>query len=102
MQKNFGVDKNFICILGDVRRIKKTKGLRAGEFDLGVINPPYRNRQMGRVSPNLDKNRARFEEGATLDDFIYAGNYLVKNRGTLCIVYLAERMGYLFSVLKKI
>ena len=99
--KKFGVEKSFTLILGDVKKIKEIKEIKSGEFDIGVINPPYRDRQMGRLSFYRGKNRARFEEQATLDDFICAAHLLIKNRGRVFIVYLTERIVYLFSVLKK-
>ncbi len=91
----------FFPVLQDIKEIKFSGEFCPEQFDVGVTNPPYRNQTMGRISPFTEKNPARFEQSATLEDFIDGAKFLLKNRARLYIVYLTERMSYLFSVLKK-
>ena len=40
---------------------------------------------------------ARFEIRAELDDFLQAASFVLKNRGTLTLIYLAARLGSVFQ-----
>ena len=94
------LNDSFHPMLLDLREIKKCNTFGAEEFSIVVMNPPYRNTESGRLSPIIEKNMARFEQQATLEDFISIATYLLKNKGKLYIVYLSERINYLFSLLK--
>ena len=96
-----GLHDIFRPILMDIVKVKEARTLAPEQFNIAVMNPPYRNLGSGRISPYSLKNKARFEQMALLEDFIKAAKYLVKNRGRLYLVYLCERMSYLFEVLKK-
>lgn len=85
----------------DVRDIKSSSEISPESFDQVIINPPYRNKKQGRISPYKEKNPARFEPETGLDCFVQAGTYALKNRGVLTIVYLAERLAFLFEVMHR-
>lgn len=65
----------------------------AGSCDLVVCNPPFRVRGSGRVSPHSGRDLARHESTATLGDFLAVARRLVRTRGRICFVHLAERLG---------
>ena len=77
-------------VAGDVRSIKTI--LPAGQFDLVVANPPYRRINSGRINPDSQKARARHELTGTLDDFLGAAAYALKQGGKACLIYPARRM----------
>ncbi len=72
--------------------ISKPDFTPAESFDLVVSNPPYRMEGRGRSCPDTSKNTARFEVEADLDAFCKTAARLVKNRGRVCFVFLAERL----------
>lgn len=97
---DLGLNNFFQPILLDIKNIKKNTIFKPEEFSIAVMNPPYRNLESGRLSPTIEKNNARFEQQGSLEDFIYAAKYLLKNKGKLYIVYLSERIAHLFNLLK--
>ncbi|MEJ5299888.1 MAG: tRNA1(Val) (adenine(37)-N6)-methyltransferase [Thermodesulforhabdaceae bacterium] len=74
----------------DVRKIKDH--FEAGTFDLVVSNPPYRPVKTGRINPESQKAIARHELTMTLEDTLSAAAYLLKNSGTLSMIYPAWRL----------
>lgn len=70
-------------------------------YDLIVSNPPYRKRDRGRISPDLQRARARHEIDAGLEDMVKAAAYAVKNRGKVVVVYPARLSISLIVDLKK-
>ena len=95
------LDEFFEPLLLDLRDFNQSSQVEPESFDLVLANPPYRSLDQGRPSPETEKNPARFEETASLKDFIRAGSYALKNKGVFCFVYLAERMPYLLNLLQK-
>lgn len=86
-------------INGDVRSIERLA--QPGSFDAVTCNPPYRKCGGGRLSPNSEKKLARHELLGKLDDFIRAGAYLLRPRGRMALVYLAERTVELFQKMRR-
>ena len=84
---------------GDVRAAASIGS--AGSFDLVVCNPPYRRRVSGRVSPNDEKQIARHEIHGELGDFVKAGAILLRSKGRMAVVYLAERAVDLLTALRQ-
>ncbi|MCF8039190.1 MAG: methyltransferase domain-containing protein [Desulfohalobiaceae bacterium] len=89
---HLGLQSGFSPLVQDVCKINTEKRLRPESADHVLANPPYRPANQGRLSHRVDKNTARFQTSAGLDDFLRAGAYLVKNRGKMTLVYLAESL----------
>jgi tRNA1Val (adenine37-N6)-methyltransferase len=60
-------------------------------FDTVVCNPPYRQATSGRLSLSSEKQIARHEIKASLDDFVRAAAFLVKNKGCFACIQLSDR-----------
>ncbi|MBI3582482.1 MAG: methyltransferase [Nitrospinae bacterium] len=84
-------------IKGDIRNIKSI--FDAESFDIVVGNPPYRKADDGRINPDREKAVARHEIEITLSEFIKAGRYLVKNLGSVNIIYHPYRLTELLSTM---
>ena len=82
---------------GDVRAIE-TIAARAS-FDAAVCNPPYRQASSGRSSPNDEKRIARHECCGGLGDFLEAAGFVLRSKGRVALVYLADRAVELFSAM---
>lgn len=82
---------------GDVRAMDRTTP--AASFDVAVCNPPYRLAGSGRNSPNDEKRIARHEGCATLDDFLTGARFVLRGKGRVAVVYLADRAVELFSAM---
>ena len=63
---------------------------------LVVSNPPYREIASGRLSPEAEKARARYELLADLGDVVKAAARLLPQKGRLALVYPARRLPQLF------
>lgn len=100
-QKNVVVNNlsNQVTILHeDIKKLRST--LQPEKAELVFTNPPYRKDRTGRVSPFPEISQARHEIAITLDEIISTSAYLLKNRGTFCIVYHPYRLAELITVLK--
>ncbi|WP_051261806.1 tRNA1(Val) (adenine(37)-N6)-methyltransferase [Desulfovibrio inopinatus] len=93
---HLGLSKNFFALAADVRDIASKRTIKAETIDRVIANPPYRKSNQGRSSANAARAAARFEHTAQLRDFIAAAAFLVKNKGAVSIVMLAERLQELF------
>lgn len=74
---------------GDVRKIGTIIDPRA--FDAVVLNPPYRRVKAGKINPDHQKAIARHEIEGTIDDFLKAAAYALKESGRVYIIYPATR-----------
>jgi tRNA1Val (adenine37-N6)-methyltransferase len=80
---------------------RNTPELTAPEsFDLIISNPPFRKQGRGRVSPAVQRARARHEIDANLADLVSAAAFAVKNRGKIVLIYPAVRCITLIAELK--
>jgi tRNA1Val (adenine37-N6)-methyltransferase len=61
-------------------------------FNTVIFNPPYRKLNSGRINPGLEKAVARHEIKGTLRDFLLSAKYLVKEAGSVYLIYPAVRM----------
>ena len=68
-------------------------------MDYIVSNPPYFDGE--HVSENLDKRRARFAELLPLDDLIKHSKRLLKDRGSLFLVYPSFKLPQFIATLDK-
>ncbi len=60
-------------------------------FEVVVSNPPYRPSSSGRLSRNSERQIARHETKATLQDFVRSAAYLLPPKGRLALIYSALR-----------
>ncbi len=82
-----GFENQFSAQAQDLRFIKSSRSFLPESFDCALCNPPYRSLRQGRLSPSAPKNQARFETSGTLEDFLRAGAYLLKNKGRMNLVF---------------
>jgi tRNA1Val (adenine37-N6)-methyltransferase len=74
---------------GDVRKVQNF--LEPQSFDAVVFNPPYRKLDSGKINPNEEKAIARHEIMGTIADFLSSAKYLLKNTGSVHLIYPARR-----------
>ena len=84
---------------GDVKKIRNL--LESQSFDVAVFNPPYRKLNSGRVNPNGERAIARHEVKGTIDNFLSAARYLLKDGGRVYLVYPATRSVQLIARMRK-
>ncbi len=75
-------------ILGDIRH----PPLKPSSVDVVVCNPPYQEKESGRVNPDPQKAIARHEMLAVIDDVLEASRKLLRVAGRLAMIYPAERI----------
>lgn len=74
-------------------------GLRPGQFDHVVSNPPYYSDAAARLSQNHLKRRANSMAPLGLERWIKFMTSMVRNDGCLSLVHLAERLDELLKLL---
>lgn len=70
-------------------------------FDVVFSNPPYFKLGTGRESPYEEKNLAFREKIFHLEKFIIKTSQILKNKGSLFLIFTSSRMAELFYYLKK-
>jgi len=93
-----GFAGRYCVVRGDVRAIAAL--LPPESVDLVVCNPPYRKKDSGRINQDDQAACARHELTATVDDFVRASAFCVRNRGRVVFVYPAVRSNTLLSALQ--
>lgn len=88
-------EKQIDIIQGDLRNLRQSH--QAQSCDAVISNPPYRRPESGRISSGAERSIARHELHGSIDDFIEASRYLLKNGGRFYVIYLAERLSELLS-----
>lgn len=83
------LDDKISIITGDVKCIKDF--VRAGEFDKAICNPPYFSADDGFGTEGV-KATARKQGENTIDYFVKAGAFALKNGGDFFVVYKADRL----------
>ncbi len=83
------LDQRVKMQVGDVKNIKKN--FEPQSFDAVVFNPPYRRLNAGRINPNHEKAVARHEIKGTIHEFLTAAKYLLKDGGSVSVIYPASR-----------
>jgi tRNA1Val (adenine37-N6)-methyltransferase len=69
-------------------------------FDSVICNPPYRPASSGRLSPSGEKQIARHELKANLDDFVQVAAFLLKNKGRFACIHLGDRTVDLLTAMR--
>ena len=85
---------------GDIKEIDKL--VKPESYDKIVCNPPFYNPASGRTNENPEAQLARHQILATLQDFLCASAFAVKNGGVVSFVYPAEQICEFISSAKKV
>ena len=72
----------------------------AESFDSVICNPPYRAPSSGRLSPSWEKQIARHESKAGLQDFVQVAAFLLRNKGRFACIQLGERTVDLLTAMR--
>ncbi|WP_245919003.1 tRNA1(Val) (adenine(37)-N6)-methyltransferase [Melittangium boletus] len=91
-------EREVSLVRGDLRGVERL--FPRGGFSHVLCNPPYRSRAQGRSSTDLEKALARHELTCSLGDVVRSAAYLLRCRGTFCVVYPASRLSELMAVLR--
>jgi tRNA1Val (adenine37-N6)-methyltransferase len=82
--------------------VKKIRSLYEAEsFESVITNPPFYLLGSGRVNPGSQDAAARHELLGTLQDFVSAAAYLIKNGGKFCVIFPAERSTDLLCTMRE-
>ena len=93
-----GLDARITVLEGDLRQ----KGILEGSaFSLVVANPPYHPMGAGALPKNWERQMARHEVMATLEQVLDAAMHVLCPAGRLCMVYPAERMAELLFEMRQ-
>lgn len=79
---------------------KTTQSLSAGSFTLVCANPPYRERDKGRLPPSPSRLTALFEKKETLNTFCAAASRALHPEGRFAVIYPAAREEFLLQSLR--
>lgn len=94
-----GLSERIRVIQGDVREIKRYFSPQS--FQVVISNPPYYPVSWGRINPQDKKALARHEILGTIEDFLEATSYLLKERGRCYFIYPQKRAITLFVEMRK-
>jgi tRNA1Val (adenine37-N6)-methyltransferase len=79
---------NMQVMHGDVRAMAKS--VSPESFDLVLCNPPYFSPGRGRLNQQSQVAQARHAQSGSLEDFIAAAAFAVKNKGKVVFVFAAS------------
>lgn len=82
-------------IHGDIKKIDTL--ITPESYDTIVCNPPFYAPASGRLSQNQQSLLARHQISGTLEDFLRAAAFAVKNGGDVYFIYPAEGIGACIS-----
>ena len=83
-----GFGRKMGVILGDIRH----PPLAPSRADIVVCNPPYREKDSGRINPDPRRAIARHEILTSTDDILDTAKGLLKSKGRLAMIYPATRL----------
>jgi len=95
-----GLEDKVSFVEGDLKNPAEA-GIEHDAFDLVLSNPPYRPVGEGRISPDFAKAVARHELAANVGDVARCASRLLKSEGSLCVVYIPERLPELILQLRE-
>ena len=95
-----GFDDRITITCIDVKDVPSS--FAPASFDVVICNPPYRRVSSGRMSPQSEKQIARHESKATLDDFLTRAVFLLPSKGRFACIYLAERTVDLLATMRRV
>lgn len=86
-------------ITGNIQKIETL--IKPESYDKIVCNPPFYIPTSGRISTHSEAQRARHQILATLQDFLAAAAFAVKNGGVVTFIYPAEQIScFIFTAEK--
>lgn len=85
-----GLSEKISVVEGDYRRHREI--FKPESFDLAIANPPYTPVKNGEPNKLSSVARARHEFTATLEDVVTAARFVLKFRGSFCMIHLASRL----------
>ncbi len=91
-------EREVSLVQGDLRCVDRL--FPKASFSYVLCNPPYRAREQGRISTDMEKAIARHEIACELQDVARSAAYLLRCRGSFCVVYPASRLSELMAVLR--
>ncbi len=104
LEKNIKVNDitNILPLFFDIKKLAQR--FTSGTFDHVVSNPPFRRVESGRLCLDSQEALARHEILLSLKELIEMSRYLLRPGGKLSLIYPAERMAELVTImsLKKI
>lgn len=86
------LEEKFKIINTDINKIFENKTLEKNQFDVVVMNPPYKEVGTGKINDVDYKIISRHEIKATLSDFLRIASQLLKDKGEIYMVHKPERM----------
>lgn len=87
------------CNVKDMGTIEKLLGKK--NFSAITMNPPYTEKGRGIAATCNEKNLARHEISASLDDFIACASALLGDRGDFFMIHRPTRLADIFTLLRK-
>jgi len=94
-----GLSERIRIIEGDVKEIERHFSPQS--FQVVVSNPPYYPASSGRINPENKKALARHEIMGTIEDFLNATSYLLKEKGRCYFIYPQKRAITLLVEMRK-
>ena len=85
-----GLTEKIYVVEGDYRRHREL--FKPEIFDAAIANPPYTPVKNGEPNKLSSVARARHEFTATLEDVVTAARFVLKFRGSFCMIHLASRL----------
>jgi len=75
------------------------EGIKAGEYDFAMANPPFMASGNGNPPPGEIKRTANFEGDADLNQWVKAALGLVRRKGTVVLIQRADRLADIISAI---
>lgn len=85
------LEDKFKILNVNIKEIFEKKMLQKNQYDVVVMNPPYKEVGTGKINDDEKKLISRHEIKATLSDFIEIASGLLKDKGELYLVHKPER-----------
>ena len=93
------LENKFKIINQDILNLDKI--IEKNSIDVIVTNPPYKKKGTGIKNENKNKIISRHETTATLNDFIFISQKLLKDKGEFYMVHRPERLVDILEIMRK-
>lgn len=95
---SLGLASRFQALEIDISQVNSPR-FRPESFDLAVANPPYREPGTGRIPQDKSRLQASVGDIDQLEQFCKATSFVLKKKGKLGVVFLADRIDELLMVM---